>query len=288
MPGRYNLVQMSSFQAVQPGSIANLPLPKNGPTYVGLLPQYFSGSGQTVANDAKIISDIERVSVKVNGDAQIELTGQELLELSDFYGYDRAAGVIPIHFVRPEFETPGEEDHFAWGTADVTTLSLEIKLAAAAANPRLVCHGMILRDTGKRNLGQFIRVRSTTLGAEAAAGQVEITQLPITGAGRFLKALHVKAATVKSHELEITKGINRSIVHEAADDLNRMSMDFQAFRTGGRTPQTGYYHIDFAGNRSDSILGTDLDEFRLKLNLNAATPAFKIIHEEVVGRSPAG
>lgn len=282
MPSNIRVEETQSFQAVARGATANVPLTSKGPSYAGLILNYQRDGAD--ASDAQIASDIEEVKVRVNSKSLIELTGKELLDVgNDYYGYERQAGRFFINFARPEFDNGLAEDQFRLGTLDVETLSIEVQLAAAGTHvPSLKAHSMIYRDRVNEPMGNVIRMASTSVGSTISAGVREITELPIRGSGQFLKAMHVTSDAVDSHEIKIRSTVGRDDFHDMDNLTNLMVNDLKSFKSGGRVPQTGYYHIDVSGNRSEGSLSTDLTEFRLKLAMNAATPDLKIITEEIV------
>jgi len=275
------LKEQQAFNAVAAGSVANTVVPSRGSTYLAFFIEHKAGAG-VLANDATMAANILNVQVKVNGDSIFNLSGAEAMMLADFYGYTRDDGYLPILFNRPEFGMRTEADNFSLGTADVSNLSVEVTLAPAAVTPSLRLFADV-EDAAPRPFGQLIRVRSTNLGSAIAAGTHEITDLPITGPGRGIKALHIARSDISEHEIEITKGNNSKVISEAPKELQAVFHDVKSYTTSGRTPQAGYYHIDIAGNRYGSIRSTNLDEFRLKLVVTGAAASLKIIHEEVVG-----
>jgi hypothetical protein len=275
------LKELQAFNAVAAGSVANTVAPSNGPTYLAFFIEYKSGG--TLANDATMKADLTNIQVKLNGDSIFNLSATEAIMLADFYGYTRDDGYLPIYFNRPEFGQRVEQDNFSLGTKGVQNLSVEVTIDGAATSPALRLFADV-EDAGPRPVGQLIRIRSTNLGSAIAAGTHEITDLPITGPGRGLKALHIARSDIDEHEIEITKGNVSKVINEAPAELQALFHDMKSYATSGRAAQSGYYHIDVAGNRFGAIRGMDLDEFRLKLEVTGSAAALKIIHEEVIGR----
>lgn len=277
----------ASFNAVAAGAVANLSIPTGGYVYNAIVLQY-KETASTPAPKATFAADIESVKVKVNGDTLIDLTGAQLVDFNDFYGYSMPNGYMPIMFRRPEFLDVASEHRFALGTKGVLSVTVEVKIKSSATAPELAAYGDVMVGV-ERGLGQVVRIRSNAYGAQAAAGLREIQDLPIRGLAsiggyqsseRGLKALHVTSGNVDEHEI-ILNGLT---VSEAPEALLNLWADLRAYQTVSRNPVTGYYHLDLAGNRYESIWGTsDASEFRLKLTFGAAAAAFSVITEEVIG-----
>jgi len=251
--------------------------------YEAFFIKHVHGLGKTLATQTELAANIERVHVKVNGDTLIDLTGSEVLAWNAFYQIPAIDGYLVLPFSRPEFLDIREDLRYALGTLDVTQVSVEVTLAATVVAPVLTMWAKLTHGV-KRPMGQLIRIRSTSYGAQASAGVIELDNLPIKGPeiGRGIKALHITAANILAHEV-IRQGVP---INEAEKELLNLWMDLKAFQTVSRTPQIGYYHIDFAGNRGTGIISTqNISDFRLKLTFGAANPAFKVIVEETIGQA---
>lgn len=269
-----------SFNAVGAGQTANITVPVGGPVYERFYIKHTHTAG-TLADAAALAANLERVQVKIDGDALIDLSGADLLTLNNFYGIPFTAGYLVIPFVRPEFMDVREELRFAIGTADVRQLSIEVKVKAGVAAPTLDLWYTVSQGV-KRNLGQRIKIMSTAFGAQAAAGLREIHDLPVVGPerGRGLKAIHIGSGNIDECEI-MRQGFP---IHQAEAELLNLDNDMKAFQTVSRNPQAGFHHIDFSGNRATGIVSTEnVSDFRLKMTFGAAEAAFAIITEETVG-----
>nr|BDD44507.1 hypothetical protein 7 [Moraxellaceae bacterium] len=280
--------ELQSFNAVGAGQVANLSIPTDGPTYRGLILEHKHDPGAapgTLCAEADFGSNVDRFKLKLDGEPLWDISGQELVDLNNYYGIPMVAGYFPVPFIRPEFLDVAEENRFAIGTKGVRNFTCEVTLNSGVTSPELRAFASLQWAGGQaamRPLGQVIRVRSTSYGAQAAAGTREIHDLPVVGPeqGRGLRALHIKAANIASHEVLL----NDAKIDEGPEELNNLLADFEAFQTVSRTPQTGYYHMDFTGNRYSGIVPTqNARDFRLKLEFDGANAAFPIIHEEVIG-----
>jgi len=276
------LRELQSMNAVGAGQVANLSVPTGGPTYKAFYFEYLH-TASTKANEAKFGTDIETVKVKINGDALWDITGQELLDINNYYGYSMVDGYFPLFFARPEFLNPAEEDNFSLGTLGGQKVSVEVKIASGATAPELKMYS-VLAYGQQRNLGQLIRVRGTSYGTSISAGEFEIHDLPVKGPepGRGVKAIHVKSGNVGSHEILL----NGQTISESTAELQGLFQDHEAFQTVSRNPVANYHHIDFTGNRYSGIVPmTNVADFRMKLNFTGAEASgVRILHEEVIGQ----
>lgn len=277
----------ASFNAVAAGAVANLSIPTGGYVYGAVMLEYKETDG-SLADAATFGTDIELIKIKVNGDTLVELTGAQLVDYNNYYGYNQGGGYFPVMFRRPEMLDVASENRFALGTAGVGSVTVEVTIASGATAPQLAAWGDVLAGI-ERPLGQMIRIRANAYGAQAAAGLREIQDLPLRGQAsiggfmstqRGLKALHITSGNVADHEL-IISGLT---INEAPAALSNLWADLRAFQTVSRNPVSGYYHIDLAGNRYEGIWSTtDASELRLKLNFSGTAAAFSVITEEVIG-----
>ncbi|OEJ64654.1 major capsid protein P2 [Magnetovibrio blakemorei] len=277
--------ELQSFNAVGVGQVANLSLPADGSTYRYLILE-LKHTASTLCAVADFGTHIDNIKLKVNGEPMIDISGAELVMLNQYYGFPMVAGYFVIPFIRPEFMDPIEEQRFALGTKGLLNVTLEVKIAAASVAPELRAFANLQWGAGglvSRPPGQILRVRSTSYGNVSAAGRVEIHDLPIRGpeTGRGVKALHISSAAIDSFEVLL----NDTKIREVTTGLSDLIADIESFQTVSRTPQAGYTHLDFSGNRYSGIVPTQgANGFRLKLDFNAAAAAYTVLHEEVLGQ----
>ena len=105
-------------QVASPGtSIFQVPL---GPSYRNLAVRY-AESG-TDATEATMATAIDRVVVRFNGIARIDVSGSRYISMLKYYGYTIADGVLPILFSRPYARTMIGEENTVLGTRNVSRL----------------------------------------------------------------------------------------------------------------------------------------------------------------------
>lgn len=280
------LRKFNSFNAVAAGAVANVSVPVAGPTYGLFILELTDDSA--LATTAEFASLVELIKIKLNGDEVVEMTGAELVNLNTFYGYPQVTGGVPLMWRRPEFLDPLEEMRFALGTADLGSCTIEVTLASGATSPQLRAFGEVIPGA-PRKLGQIVKISSQNYGSQAAAGVLELHDLTVRGpasianfnsSSRGVKALHLTAANVTDHKLIL----NGNPYLDAPKVLQDLYHDINGFQTVGRTPVSGWYHLDLAGNRYSGIVGTtNATDFSLELTFDDANAAYKIIKEEVIG-----
>jgi hypothetical protein len=288
--------QIDDFNSVGPGQKANLRLDVGGagggPTYSAIYveikhdPAAAPGTLMTQANMATLIESVNFVVSRQSGNGSRERIAildnigiVDYQTVLNYYGLPLISGYLPIFFRHPEFGVDEiAEDHFQLGTADVTSAVLEIKLASGIVSPELACYTEI-RAGKSRNIGEVITLSSETYEAQAAAGTRQIRDLDLLG-NRGLKALHISSGKIDRHEIVV----NSVPVNEGPAALNDLWADLMAFNTGGRVPQSGYHHVDLAGNRYSDIWDMrSVNTFNLDLTFNDSESEFRVIKEQVQG-----
>lgn len=281
--------ELQSFSGVAAGQTAVLTVPSGGPTYpVWFLeakhdPGAAPASLMTAANFATYV---ENIKIKIDGEILVDISGAELNMRNGYYGYPQVDGLFPIRFSCPEFLDPLEELRFALGTQDVGSVTIQVKFASGVTAPELRMFAQVLVGPGAdRPRGQLVRITGTPRPAVAAGGLVSIHDLPVTepnsnDPNRGLKALHVSSALITEYDIKFG---NNSIL-EGTKELLNLEADHAAYQTVSRTPQSGYTHFDFTGNRYNGILPmAGVKDFRLEFTYSGAESAHRIVHEEVVG-----
>jgi hypothetical protein len=275
-----SILPLPAFQAVAPGQVASLNVPL-GRIYHSIVLRVKHEATPVDMPLADMKTEIEWVKLKIarNGQGQRlrwDVTAAKLVDRNDYYNMPDAAGALGLYFAAPYFNAVGSEDIFRMGTLDVASVVLEVKFASTVVNPSIEAHGLVY-DEPNEPLGSFVDLWTTSYGADASAGVREISNLPVTGPGMALKALHIDTDNIDGVELRVNNGEFRTFDMS----LNRIVSDIETFRTGPRTWQAGYTHIDLAGNRAAEIMPTaGIRDFRLKLDMSAAD-AFEILTETV-------
>ncbi|MEG3641612.1 major capsid protein P2 [Magnetococcus sp. PR-3] len=267
-------IDLPAFSAVAPGSSANLSIPVTA-AYTALYVRIQSGATPAAMSQTDQKTHIERVKLKAGRKVLMDLTGANLIALNNFYGITAESGVLPIVFARPYLENANNVDSMALGTADLTSCTLEIKLSNSVVSPVLDAVGEV-KGEGNHPMGSMIEIGETDYGSLGTA--VELSDLPVTGPGVGLKALHFTTSNISNVEIQA----NRQELYQADTATAKTMQNMAAMKTGGRSWQSGMVHVDMAGNRLGRVVNTSpFRDFRAKLTFDSAT-AMTVIHETIM------
>lgn len=264
-----HFISTNAFSSVAAGSQATLDLPVGDLVYHGLQLSY--GASGAAANQATMEADIDQVRIKVNGKEQRRFSARELFDILAFYGVSIETGILWIPFSEGWRPSVVGEDSLAWGTADVSSLQIEVDIDAAATSPTLSARALVERV--RRPMGPIVKWRRFNVGV-SATGIRTLTTLPRQDA---YYAIHADSADVDDVEVkvdqqEVFKGTKAQV-----DALYK-----QAPALFGLTPQSDWFHMAFDGSThrvSDALAmvrgnGNALQavqELRIDFNMSAAT-----------------
>ncbi len=262
------LIDLPSFSSVAAGATAAIDLPVTD-IYHSLRLNYGTSTagGPTQAN---MESEITEIRVKVNGVVQRTMSAAQLFALNAYHGIPVNDGFLPIYFSEPWRRSAQGEDSLAWGMADVETFQVEVDIAAGATNPTL--SATAVKEAASRAMGPIVKWRRFRVPV-AAVGVVNVSTLPKNDAYYALHAIsgNVSDVTVKVDEREVFQ----------ATAANASAY----YKEQGFTPQTGYFHVDFAptGRVADALpmrdaRGNRVSDFQVDFNMSAAA-SFDLITE---------
>lgn len=252
--------KLPDFNPVAAGAIASTQIPR-GFTYQDITLLYSANGSK--ADEATLKADIERVSLKINGVVRWEMTGKHLVDLNKYYGLTQNNGELVIPLSRPWMKTEQGVDNLAWGTANVNSFQLEVKIASGATTPVLSANAEVLPYS--TDLGYIVEVHEFSF-ASSVAGKYEISTLP-KGNGDLV-AIHLDNPNITA-----LQGKLNNVEFIAQDsDLRSYHNSIVRLSDGKRVPQAGYAHIDSQKrNRvSDIIPLARLQEFLVAPTLSAA------------------
>lgn len=267
-----NYTKLPNPSAVGAGQTATLSIPV-GLTYFGL-DVVMTNNGADVT-DWSIITELR---LSLNGRVKVSASGAFLATLADYYGWSRAAGILPIRFARDYLRTAIQENYLAWGTADLDSFTLEIEIAATAVAPTVNIYAA--RGIGTP-LGQHVEINSHAFEI-ASAGEREFSDFPRVQGGML--ALHLDTAAVDA--------VDTIRDQVRVQELTAPMM--KALAQGkGRWPrswQAGFTHMDYhLTDVLGHILPTDAQDLRLRIYSQAgAIGSRKLYYERLVGQAPAG
>lgn len=247
--------QMPSFEGVAAGATATLRLPV-GLSYEQLLISY---AGATLAQ----LTDIRLVA---NGKTMMRFAGGSRLDvLNKFDGRGAAAGVLTLDFTRYGLRTRQAEELTVLGTGiapsqdfpvSLSTLALEIDIAAAAVGPVLSARAM---QSAPRPLGLVKQVREYTYNAPAA-GEYEISDIP---KGPLFNRVFFHSANITALRVERD---NYTVFERTKAENDLVQAD------GVRVPQAGVFVFDptETGLGAESLETLGVHDLRFVLTMSAA------------------
>jgi len=260
-----NPITTNSFNAVAPGQAATLDLPVGDLVYHELLIEYGT-STVGGATEVNMEAEITEVRIKLDGKVQRVFNAAQLFDINRINGIAFAAGFLPIFFSEPWRRTADGEDALGWGTADISTFTVEIDIDGAALNPTL--DARIIVDRVRRNNGPIVKWRRHTVPV-TAVGLVNVTTLPRQDAYYRLHSFSVNIDDVEvtvdqAEEFKLTDGQMRELYtqHGLAVPLALTSIIFDyTQRIADALPMA----TRLSNGRARAV-----SEFRVDFNMNAA------------------
>lgn len=247
--------KMPSFEGVAAGETGTCRLPI-GLTYHQLLIEY---TGVTLAQ-------IKGIRVIADGLTFQRYTSAQVLDMmNQFNGRAAANGVLVIDFTRYGLRTRAGEEVTALGTGvsssetgkrELSTLSIEVDIDAAASAPKLTCKAV---QSAARPLGFVRYVREYGYTAQGV-GEFEISDIP---KGHLFSKLHFMNADVKS--LKVKR--DDFIAFERSKAENTLIQ-----KDGARVPQAGVFTFDPSeiGNGGETLETAGVHDLRFVCDMNAA------------------
>lgn len=182
-------VTLPALNAVAVSSVATSTLPVGARKYHTLVYRYKAGAD----NQATIEAAITNVRLLLNGKEQWSLSLARLNELNARIGYAFQTGLIVIPLSRFDARTPAGEEAFGWGTANVSSFTVELTISGAAVAPALA--GWAEIEDVIEDIGVILKRRTHSSKTAGGAGLFEINDLP-KKPNEAYKALHLFSANV--------------------------------------------------------------------------------------------
>ena len=247
--------RLPAANVVTAGTTSTFQIPL-GPTYRSLNLRYTESAAD--ANEATQAAGIDRIRLKINGIARIDVSGPRWHSLVKYYGFAIPTGVFPIPFSRKYLRTTLGEDNTALGTGNLQSVTLEVDINSGATSPGLQLDGEQVPE--RRDLGSMIQVLEHTHTA-GGSGLSEKSDLPRSNGA--LMALHMHSSVITKAELEL-------------DSLNMFNCDLVTARAiyaqMGRVPQTNVQHIEpcYLDRLADLWPLNQVQDYRLKITTSGS------------------
>lgn len=246
---------MPSFDGVAAGQTATLRCPI-GFTYHQLWVTY--GGTFTLAQ-------MTEIRVVANGQNIMRFdSGAALDDYNTYEGRTAAGGILCIDFDRYNLRTRAGEEFTSLGTGapndptPVTTLSVEIDIAAGATAPTLSARAI---QSLPRPLGLIKKVR-TFIYNPPGSGDFEISDLP---RGDLINKVYFNISTNAISRVQVQR--DNFTVYDRTELLNdRIQAD------GVRVPQTDYWVYDPTenGNGAEGLVTANVNDLRFILTTSGA------------------
>jgi hypothetical protein len=258
-----DFIQLKSFNSVAPGQNATLQVDTNR-VYHDLQITHFRNG--VAATPAQMITDIEFVRILIDGKVQREVKPAELFALLAERDLPVLDGILHIPFAWPHARTALGEDQMAWGTLDVESFEVEVKLASAAVSPALSARALVEPAGVNRQLGAIEKWQRFTVPV-AAIGITPWTP-NIEPQEPYYEILcfsgNINSAVAKVDGKEVFGGTKEQL--EAL------------YKSRGLVPQTNVFSIAWDGrNRVSDALpmrydnGNKVRDFLVEFDMAAAT-----------------
>jgi hypothetical protein len=239
--------RLPSLSNVGAGQTATLNCPV-GLTYDRIDFEY---SGVTLAQ-------MKNIEVVVNGKPVMTFKDANRIKaLNDYYRRSETTGFLTLWFARPEQKTVQEQRLTALGTADVSTLAINMDIDAGADNPVIVGYAV---QSEPAPLGAFIKVREFQFDS-AVAGDFEVSTLP---KGPRILALHAFKADIDNLEVELD---SQKVFEGSKTFIQSVQKSY------GRFPQTALAtHFDTAleGDLSQALVTAGAQDMRFRFGLTSS------------------
>jgi len=220
----------------------------------------------TEANWKNYIGDIR---LMVNGNTQIEVTAEYLIQRAKFHGYTLEDGVLPIFLSSPWARTQGGEDQTSYGTIGMQSFTLEVEFKTGK---KIGDFKVYAEQSAPENYGPHLCIQRLAKSF-AVTGIDEIADLPN---GPF-NMLNLDVMDANIDEIEIFADNNRVHVSDKAIRQN-------GHKIAKRSKQSGMTHLDFIQqDRIEGSMPMHWQDFRLKLDFTTAPDAYNIYITTIKG-----
>jgi len=129
-----NQIDLPSFTPPAAGSTTTIDIPPNG-TYYDISLEYRESG--TLVTEANMKAAIEEVTIKINGEAVRRMDATDIIAYNALHDVSFQAGFLPLFFAEPWARNAISEDLFAWGTSNVSTFQIDVKIASGRTAPTI-------------------------------------------------------------------------------------------------------------------------------------------------------
>lgn len=190
---------------------------------------------------AQILNDVSDINLKLDGETIMGVDATFLLDRQKYLGDismgGNVNGIIPIEFTRPLLNSYTERTVSALGLANVSSVTIDVTVIAVAQLSRIEVYSLVDTEPA-RPLGQHIHIDRFSRSF-AGTGAQELTDLPF-GEDRVVAYLaeHIKTTGTLTKAKVRRNGVD--VYESLPANINTVLLN-----RAGRTPQSGYFSIDF-------------------------------------------
>jgi hypothetical protein len=258
--------QKHEEKSLTSSTITTMQIPPGGK--IQSLPLYFKQSSGASATEAHIRAEISNIRLAINGQDIINCPAVQLLDMYEIMGVKvqnpaAVAGCLELNIGRLLFANSDIRDLFGFGTADVT--SIQVQITAGTLSSIASVQAYSERDPVAEKLGTYCNVLNFPVNYNAAS-QHSLDTLPKNADTAYL-LLAVQAGAsgvISSSELRVN---SVTVREDAPLNVNKQ------FLSNGRLDQpTGYYvHAFTEGSPKDNLPLFQVSDLRL-LNTFSTAP----------------
>lgn len=202
-------------------------------------------SGGVELTRAQILNDITSIVVRINGTVIVDANATFLLDLQKYYGDSINAGnvngIIPINFTPRHLALASERALYAIGPKGINDVSIEVTIAAIAQVSQIQVY-VEVDYLQPREIGQHVRIEKFPQ-VFSTTGVQQLTQLPFLEPNALgYLAYHVKYSAGSLDKVTVKRN-GSEVFQQLAAKLNQVILNLRR-----RTPQSGYFHVDFGKN----------------------------------------
>ena len=250
----------------------------------------FRKAAAATMTEAEIIADVGKILIKVDGEPKIEVLASEAIALSKYYrdknGANTMVSVLPIDFLRANFNNLADRQLMGYGMADVRSFTCEIDITAVATLASITPRSYIEPDNTRR-LGRHLCIRRLTDYFNATGVQQIDKKLPYgqPDVGMFAIHFHQGAGAGVFKQVTVKASAGQGVDSDIYPEMLKALHD-QLLKDNGRTIQTEWFHVDFALTNDPTGYLPIGPLTNLRADIEWATNAplsFPILCEEVRG-----
>ena len=164
MPRRF-VKNHEDFANVVADGTATITLERDA-IYHGLRLIHLFGGSPARATEAQLGTNLEDIEISINGTEQRQASATEIIGIHKWKGGTITDGELPLDFALNELRTFAGENEPSWGTGDMASFQIAVKLGAGITNPSLGIRRLV--SPGVAPVGEIVTWRRQSVEVTAA------------------------------------------------------------------------------------------------------------------------